>query len=526
MWRFELADVVPSEDESVAWVYCVRKEALADGDTEETPCVSTVLRKNLVHLTRVRDHAAAKGLDPPALGATDRETRRESVHEFLCWVSDRLKDGSLSSLDAEVQQFARSSLPKEETWGLVDEGTRNAPKVRRVFVDISVMGGSDLVGGPLEPFYSLGSDPDSFFVTLSHGVQRFCSDVVRSPIGCPKWTGQDATFTIPSVADWIDCTVMCLGGLMGAPILVGVARIPVFALMSPAASTLRDFPLVDVRTAKGVRGVVTLAMSAHFLASRCHLHARGTPASSLPIRIDTGDMIFFKSKRILASTTRLLTWSDWDHVAVVIGGKRLRLLESVSDVGVVLRDLDPTLELYKGGCSQIGIRRLQLGSVVRTPIMTERALRYAQETRGIPYNWSIPDMITTSTERKPAAAMFCSQLVVEVLRKVEIVDDSVIADNYLPGTLADVKKSQCVPADPMIRFSGWEGESTNPEHPFVQMAHTIEFPFGKQRACLNAAWKGRSTGSSVTVVGTEADFGLLVLDDGSKVPAAFVDAID
>jgi hypothetical protein len=81
---------------------------------------------------------------------------------------------------------------------------------------------------------------------------------------------------------------------------------------------------------------------------------------------------------MLAGATRLLTWSDWDHVAVVLGGKKLRLLEAMSGSGVVLRDLESTLELYKQASAEIGVRRLDPRSVVRTPLMHEQALRFAQ----------------------------------------------------------------------------------------------------------------------------------------------------
>ena len=243
--------------------------------------------------------------------------------------------------------------------------------------------------------------------------------------------------------------------------------------------------------------------------------------------------------------TRFFTWSDYDHVGVVIGGKKLRLLEAASDCGVSLRSLDQVLQLYKGLCSEIAVRRVRLK---RSKALQEEALAYAQQVRGTPYNWNVIDMvsiflgmcslliveiqITTSTAEKPSSSssMFCSQVVAALLKKIGVLDQSVFPDNYLPGTLCseNLKLAEGVEADPLLKFSSLDGDSHMPEYPFVEKVGTkqrTEFPFENHPAILNASWKELPKGIAVNVVGI-ADFGFLKIESGAEVPSAFVDIID
>lgn len=75
---------------------------------------------------------------------------------------------------------------------------------------------------------------------------------------------------------------------------------------------------------------------------------------------------------------------------------------------------------------------------------------------------------------------------VEALKKIEHMPESVIADNYLPGTLAAASRGEWN-ADAMMRFSGWDDEEHCPEFPFLVAARKTEYSFGVHKACMNTA---------------------------------------
>jgi hypothetical protein len=68
---------------------------------------------------------------------------------------------------------------------------------------------------------------------------------------------------------------------------------------------------------------------------------------ALPIRMQTGDLVFFHSTKIVSFFSRLLSWSDFDHVGVVVmsSNRKLRLLEAVTEKGVVVLDFETAIEM-------------------------------------------------------------------------------------------------------------------------------------------------------------------------------------
>lgn len=411
VWTFHLVSVEEDHHESSAslpsvFVVQITKPSL-DGDGASA---ESVVRKHSVHLLRLWRHLKERFSDTPQMRVADNgNVDASDVETFLSFVNAQQVSGLLSvEDDAELKQFLHASTPRKDIWERSTPPGANAPKTRRVYVDVTLRGAVGLVNGVVESFFTVGSDPHRYFAVVTLGHQRYRTESTHSPEDCPTWSAE-LTFTAQSAAEWLEVTVMSLGGLMGAPLLVGVARVPIVSFISDsidgAPAVDRELPLLDVRTA-GVTGCVLLSVSAAILASRCHLARQGrggTPLATFPVRVDTGDVWFFRTSKLLPSTTRLLTWSDWDHVGVVIGGKRLRMLESVSGSGVILRDLDTVMELYRSSCSEMGLRRFVAncrGETARPALVSERALRFAQEIRGLPYNYSVIDMITTSTEQR------------------------------------------------------------------------------------------------------------------------------
>jgi hypothetical protein len=330
---------------------------------------------------------------------------------------------------------------------------------------------------------------------------------------------EHATFTLESTASWFDIHVFSLAGTLGGPVLVGCVRIPVFGFREAPSDC--EFELRDVRIVPSlpVCGRVRLRVSASHIASRTHLAAtRGVAVQALPVRLNTGDLVFFKTTRVLTFFTRLLSWSDYDHVGIVLvsSNGKLRLLEAVSEPGVVVVDLEKALGNYKSTCSELAALRFVFDRDDKTEAV---AALFAREVRGMEYNWNLLDMaLTSSEEPKELKGMFCSQLVAAALKKLSVLPPNVVADNYLPGTLSSPQLvvEKHVTRDPLVRFVSWNGEGIE------RQFEARKAPFGKHEAVLNAAWKGRKANEKVLIVDTDEN-GFLVCDDGSQVPSAFVD---
>ena len=303
--------------------------------------------------------------------------------------------------------------------------------------------------------------------------------------------------------------------------LIGCVRIPVFGFSESPKEC--EWELRDVRIAPSlpVCGSIRLRVSASHVASKTHLAAsRGVAVQALPIRLHTGDLVFFKTTRVLTFFTRLLSWSDFDHVGVAImsSNGKLRLLESVSEPGVIVVDFEKALSMYKNTCSELGVVRFVFD---RDEKVAAQAAVFAREVRGLKYNWNLLDMALTSTE-EPAEVkdMFCSQLAAAALKRLSILPQGVVADNFLPGTLSSPQLvvEKHVIRDPLVRFCNWNGDGVE------TLYEAKRASFGKVPAILNAPWKTKKAKEEVVIVGTEEN-GFLLCEDGEQVPSAFVDLV-
>ncbi len=469
-------------------------------DAREVFCFEPHLRKHLSHLQRLRSHLSA--LDPPPLPDRDSDANAVALCEaFVVFVRSLPEEWSR---DAEVQQFLASSVPDREAWQ-----AGSAPKVRRAVVDVEVLCAFELPLPAGMPCYAV----------VSAGEQRYATRLAPVATGEAHWN-EEATLSVASSAAWVCVHVFAMSGTWGGAVLVGCSQFPVFAMVSSGETVNLECELRDVRIAPAlpVAGRIRLRASASHVASRTHLaQSRGHVVRGLPIRLHTGDVVFFKMSRVTSFLNRLVTWSDYDHVGVVVASsKKLRLLESVSDKGVTVLDLEDALTLYKSSSSEIAVMRLRFE---RTEEVLQNAARYAQEVRGLAYNWSVVDMVTTSTqERQDSKAMFCSQLVAATLKQLGVLPSTVVADNYLPGTLSspNLALQKHVERDPLVRFSHW-GVGGD-ERQYV----ALRPPFEPCEAVLNARWKQAKAGDRVMIVGTTED-GFLLCADGTQVPSAFVD---
>merc|ERR1712232_1008162 len=117
----------------------------------------------------------------------------------------------------------------------------------------------------------------------------------------------------------------------------------------------------------------------------------GTPLKTIPLRVDSGDIILVNSSEIKFATIKLATNSRWHHVGMVTkypGFKQLRFFEATSN-GVGSYYLNSRLDEYLE-TDICAIRRL---SIERTDEMREKLCNFTKEMDGKPYNYNIFQLV-------------------------------------------------------------------------------------------------------------------------------------
>lgn len=180
--------------------------------------------------------------------------------------------------------------------------------------------------------------------------------------------------------------------------------------------------------------------------------------TELRSRLKTGDIVLFSGRGFVSWLIRLITWSEWSHVGMVIRGHLLgqdmvlcwesTTRSSVADAntgkrrdGVQLIPLRSRVCTYKG---RIGVRQLK----TRLTIGGERKLVwFYQRVKNRPYEgrWWEPlkAALPARNKRKQLDQLFCSEMVAEALMVVGRLPDG---DAYLPS-------NEYTPAD----FAGRSG---------------------------------------------------------------------
>ncbi len=99
----------------------------------------------------------------------------------------------------------------------------------------------------------------------------------------------------------------------------------------------------------------------------------------IPIRLQAGDIVLLNTNYLHGNATKVLTFSEWDHIGMVIQTpkKKLKFFEAIPE-GVHLFGLNNRLKYYHKS-AKIGIRRLQL---IRDDDMIHQWYTFAQEVKG------------------------------------------------------------------------------------------------------------------------------------------------
>lgn len=174
----------------------------------------------------------------------------------------------------------------------------------------------------------------------------------------------------------------------------------------------------------------------------------GIACSSIPIRMNTCDIVLFSSKHALSYATKLLTHSKWDHVGLVINFKGvLTLLESTYGSGVQINHLDDRLKNFMERGTRIGVRRLQ---TAMTPEQKEALVYFIHDMLGRPYEKNLLELVravgsaskensnNTSGSKKDhdLSSVFCSELVAAALQKIGLLSSSMTSNEFAPADFA------------------------------------------------------------------------------------------
>ena len=254
------------------------------------------IRKHIHHFVRLKRYFEEELSfeNVPDIPVSDKlDSVDDSVREFLIFMVNVLTKEKPSLLgDAEIQHFLHSSVPHPDTW----DAPESHPKSRKVVVDITVSGASVVSSDA-----SVAGSPSAFFavVCLEMGQSRYCTKTVSSPTGNPIWN-EEVTLTVQSSASYFFVSVLSMGGALGTPLFVGMARLPVFPCMSSEGFE-GYVDLLDVRLPDApCCGKIMLTVTAVHVGSRGHLApSRGIAVAELPLRLETGDMLFFRTSKVV-----------------------------------------------------------------------------------------------------------------------------------------------------------------------------------------------------------------------------------
>lgn len=229
-------------------------------------------------------------------------------------------------------------------------------------------------------------------------------------------------------------------------------------------------------------GLVHLQVEVSNNPSNMFLSRHGMPLRSLPFRVQPGDLVFFSSKKLATTGTKIATRSRWDHVAIVVPFKSYRkmyMLQSTSH-GVQVSEAEATLQSYWNSTKAFGIRRLLRPS--NDDSFCAALAEFAERNVGKAYNYNVIQVLqrkrtsskphlsssssgssgtlTTSAsagsleELDKSDKMFCSQLVAAAYIYSGVLPKDDVASSYLPSTFAktNVHTNSGLQLLPLVRF--------------------------------------------------------------------------
>jgi hypothetical protein len=165
--------------------------------------------------------------------------------------------------------------------------------------------------------------------------------------------------------------------------------------------------------------------------------------------LQTGDVLLFSGKGLSSDVIRWFTGSRWTHVGVVVrlddadepillesnlGPESVDLISGEAQAGISLVQIERKLNDYQG---EIAIRRRQGEPLtVRQRRLVRRLVKRLHRRPYRNYLWRQVIDRLPGARRRDYSAMFCSELVAELYRRLGWLPQDVRCGRFVPGHFA------------------------------------------------------------------------------------------
>ena len=195
-------------------------------------------------------------------------------------------------------------------------------------------------------------------------------------------------------------------------------------------------------------GYVSLKLEVSNRPSNMMLSNFGNPLRALPIRVKTGDLLFFSNRSFKAKSTKVVTHSLWDHMAIFLSYKhykKMYILQSTTSGGVEVAEAEGQLRgfWHSKSATRVGVRRLHHASAAFAVSLSE----FAEKNVGKSYNYNVLSLLggtkrkshkeLKSTEKAESEKLFCSELVAAAYLSVGVLGPKTVPSNFSPASFAD-----------------------------------------------------------------------------------------
>ncbi|CAD8121449.1 unnamed protein product [Paramecium sonneborni] len=157
----------------------------------------------------------------------------------------------------------------------------------------------------------------------------------------------------------------------------------------------------------------------------------------------TGDILLFQGKHISCKAQRLVTRSQYDHVAMILKytNGSIYVLEATGTFGVGIFEWKHMIgkqwyELY----NKVVYRQLD---IKRTTDFLVKMESFTKENLGKAYSLTVRKLITDKSVMVPSTdknTYFCSQLVAQAYKKAGILQTELSATQFWPGSFSNEKQ--------------------------------------------------------------------------------------
>lgn len=156
---------------------------------------------------------------------------------------------------------------------------------------------------------------------------------------------------------------------------------------------------------------------------------------------DTGDIIFFSSKMLVANIQRFVTASEYDHTAMFLrfANGQLIYLESAGNTGVQIFRWDYFFDnkLYKN-FTKMAFRKVRCS---RALSQLSKLEEFVNKVRGLDYSLDFSKLMRKTCDDdddtdkiSDSKAFFCSEVVAAAHKVLDILPSGVPASQYWPST--------------------------------------------------------------------------------------------